>query len=225
MGDSIESVGEILDNKSANELKEAETRCEKCGSEGHPTEEHGKLGGRRANQGRPVGSQNKKTLETKIVAEEMRQRILKNMDKLINAQMSLGVGEQVLMVKVKERDDEGKVKRIYHEVVDDPEIIKQYLDYEEGYGLQVNSPHDEDHFYYLSVRPANNQAIDSLLNRAVGKAPDKIEIEGGFFSQPELVIKVVESKHESIDIGEDGQIVESTDTDAERSTRSSDQAS
>lgn len=188
-----------------------------------------KHGGARENAGRPKGSKNKATLEQQKVKEAFNQRVMLHADRLFNAQMNLAVGEQVLMVKVTERNSKGNVIRTYHEQVTDVELIKQYLDYEEGIN-DTESPDDENNFYYLTTKSANNQAIDSLLNRALGKAPDKIEVEGGFFNQPELTIKVVGSNHDDIHIGEDGQVAEfrdgeQPDTDTERETRPSGQAS
>lgn len=168
-------------------------------------------GGRRPNQfGRPVGSVSKKTLEQRKVQAEINQRIMQNADKLFNAALSLAVGQQVLMVVVTE--GEGKNAKRHHEMVTDPEIIKQYLDWNEGIG-DNNDPSDENHYYYLTTKPPDIRAIDSLMNRGLGKAPDKLEITGGFFSKTELTVKVVGSQHERdiLDIGEDGQVVDPGD--------------
>lgn len=178
--------GTVIDNK-----------CDTCNMQ--------PLGGSRPGSGFPVGQKKRKTLEAMKVKDAFNQRIMQNADKLLNAQMSLAVGEQVLMVV--RTEGEGKNKRRYTEMVNDVEVIKDYVDWEEGIDGSSNPSYDEN-YYYLTTRAANNQAIDSLINRALGKVPEKLEVEGGFFSQSELTIKVVGSEHEDIDIGEDGQVID-----------------
>lgn len=164
-----------------------------------------KHGGARPGAGFPKGAKKKKTLEAMKIREYFNQRVMKHVDDLFNAQYQLATGEQVLMVKIKERNSEGKVIRSYFEQVTDKETIKQYLDYE--FANEGDDPNDEEHFYYLSTKPANNQALDSLMNRALGKVPERLEIEGRFFQSNEITIKVVGAKHADLDIGPDGQIV------------------
>lgn len=150
-----------------------------------------KNGGARPGAGRKPGRYNQKTLVAMKIRDAFNQRVMLHADRLFNAQMNLAVGEQYLFVRITE--GEGKNKRVYHEVVTDRELIKQYLDYEEGIG-DNDSPNDDSHYYYLSTKPANNMAIDSLLNRALGKVPDKLLIEGGFFNQNKLTIEVVNER-------------------------------
>ena len=209
-----ESQSETNDNGNNN----SSYYCEKCGKDTHPTEDHGKLGGARKGAGFPQGALKKKTLEAMKVKDAVTQRILGSIDKLYNAQMNLAIGEQVLMRKVTERGPKGGVARVYHEQVTDLDTIIAYLDQNEGMPGTIDG--NDDEWYYLSIRPANNQALDSLMNRALGKVPEKLEVSGGFFSQNELVIRVIGSKHADIDIGPDGQIVEpgdgTTDSGPER---------
>lgn len=196
-----EQIGDILDSQYENSKNVSSDEGNEKLVKKH--------GGAREGAGRKPGGYNQKTLDQMKVKEAVNQRIMNWADRLINAQMSLAVGEQVLMVRVKDRNSEGKVTRVYHEVVEDIELIKQYLDYSEGSPGAAESPHDEDHYYYLTTRPANNQALDSLLNRALGKAPDKLEVSGGFFDQNSLKIEVVNSKHDDLDIGTAAEPTES----------------
>lgn len=194
-----EQIGDILKDKETGLV------------ENKPNEESqsykGQLGGPRPNSGRPKGKLNRATLDAIKVNKEFNQRIMKHADDLFNAQFDLAVGEKVLMVKVKERDSKGKVIRVYHEIVTDKETIKQYLDNEEGLG-DYEDINDDEHYYYITTKPANNQALDSLVNRALGKVADKLEVDGtGLFDNPQLTIKVVGSKHEDdYIIGDDGQL-------------------
>lgn len=158
-------------------------------------------GGAREGAGRPKGKLEKHTLEQMKVKEQFNQLTLRAATKLFNAQFSLATGTQQLYVK--RRVGSGKERRTEVEVVTDPEIIKEYIIDD---GLTLNSEGD-DEYYYLSTHRPDNKAIQSLLDRAMGKAPDRLEITGGFFSKSELTIKVVGSDHDVIDIGDDGQIV------------------
>jgi hypothetical protein len=177
-----------------------------------PKENKGR-GGVRPGSGHPKGKLNRRTLEALKVRDAFRQRVMQHADDLFNAQFQLAVGEQVLMVKIKERDSKDKVLRTYFEQVTNTELIKQYLDYNEL--NQGDDPNDGEHFYFLSTKPANNMAIDSMINRAVGKVPEKLEISGGFFNQTEITLKIVGSKHDIIDIGDDGQLIGAGDTGEE----------
>jgi hypothetical protein len=179
-----------------------------------------KQDGRKNNGGARVGAGGPRrphanTLEKRRVREAFEQLVLRAATKLFNAQMGLALGEQSLYVKY--YVGTGKDRKAVVDVVTDPEIIKEYV-IDDGLTLNRES---EDEYYYIASKPADNKAIEALLNRALGKAPDKLEITGGFFSQKELTIKVVGSSHDTIDVGEDGQIIESG-TDAQRTPRLSD---
>lgn len=147
-------------------------------------------GGARPGAGMPKGHVTKRVKERQIVKKAFLDRVAKHADELFNAQYSLAIGERVLMVQITE--GEGKNRRRYHEIVDNKEIIKQFLDHEEGIN-GAESLDDDKHYYYLTTRPANNLAIDSMLNRAFGKAPEKIELEGGFFKDTELIVKILKA--------------------------------
>lgn len=99
----------------------------------------------------------------------MQERIAKNVDKLLNAQMNLALGQTMLFVKVTERDSKGKPIRVYHERVESQETIKEYLDDPEALNTDEN-------YYYITTRPASNQAIANLLDRAFGKPKENIEL-------------------------------------------------
>lgn len=198
--DTVESSLERL-----KEFQDVDSNNDNDNSNDNKKKNHG---GARPGAGFPKGQLKKKTLEAMKVKDAVTQRILGNIDKLYNAQMNLAVGEQVLMKKITERGPKGGVARVYHEQVTNIQEIIDYLDENEGAPGTVGG--DDDVYYYLSTRPANNQALDSLMNRALGKVPEKLEVSGGFFSQNELVIKVIGSRHADIDIGPDGQIIDAS---------------
>lgn len=120
----------------------------------------------RPGAGRPPGRQNATTIEKTAIKKAFEDRVASNADVLFNVQFNLAKGEQYLMVKYEVGN--GKDKRTVTEVVDDPDTIKQYINGE----LE-----DEDDYYYISTKPAVGAAIDSLLDRAFGKAPQKMEME------------------------------------------------
>lgn len=123
-------------------------------------------GGSRPGSGRPQGSMNEATKERMHVKAAFIKRINNAADRLFNAQYNLAVGEQYLMHKY--TVGTGTKARTVVDVVEDPEIIKEYLDdtLEQG----------DDEYYYISTKPANGMAIDSLLNRSFGKADENLDI-------------------------------------------------
>jgi hypothetical protein len=128
----------------------------------------GQLGGARPNSGRKKGQLAPQTVERAAALQAFRERVAKNVDKLFNAQLNLAMGERYLMVK--RTVYVGKEKRTWHEVVEDPEDIKSFLD-----GDLDNT---DSEYYYMSVKPANNMALDSLLDRTFGKAQQNMKLEG-----------------------------------------------
>ena len=152
-------------------------------------------GGARPGAGRKPGGMNQATKNAMAVKKEMNNRIAQNVDKLLNAQLGLALGETFLFVKRSIELPDGK-RRYETEMVEDIDTIKEYVD-DDGYSLNNNG---ED-YYFISRKPANNQAIDSLLNRAFGKATEKVEIEGGFFKAETLNIQIVNPEIPKIEDG------------------------
>lgn len=212
-----EHIGDTLESE-VERLKEFQVETNDNDSDNSNDNKKSNHGGARPGAGFPKGQKKVKTLEAMKVKDAVTQRILKGIDKLYNAQMNLAIGEQVLMKKITERGPKGGVARVYHEQVTSIHEIIDYLDENEGMPGTVGG--EDDVYYYLSVRPANNQALDSLMNRALGKVPERLEVTGGFFNQSELTIRVIGSKHADIDIGADGQIIDAgsgeSDTGSER---------
>ena len=123
----------------------------------------------KVNSGRKPGKVSEEKMILKLQKEALQKRIAAHADQLFNAQFNLAVGQTMLFVKVKVRDSKGKVISTYTERVESQETIKQYLDDED----QLN---DDEHFYYITTRPANNQALSNLLDRAFGKPKENIEL-------------------------------------------------
>ena len=179
-----------------------------------------KTGGKLPGAGRPKGPRSLAKMTKAEAKERFISRVQQNVDTLFNAQLSLAKGEQHLFVKY--HTGEGKDRRAHIDIVTDPETISQYLT-DDGYALNKES--GEDEYYFISTRPANNQAIDSLLNRAFGKAPEKIEIEGGLFKANQLKIEVVQPRvieaEEAEIVNNESESTTSDDSSAESETTAS----
>lgn len=130
----------------------------------------GKKGGVQPGSGRPKGSLNKSTLEQRKVLEAFNQRVMAKADALFNAQLTLAVGSMKVFRIDETEDDNGKKKREHVQVTDADEI-KALLDEHDGAPGVV----DGVYYYFSDVLP-DNRAIEAMLNRALGKAPEKIEI-------------------------------------------------
>lgn len=128
-------------------------------------------GGKREGAGRKVGSKNKSTLEQFKVAEAFNQRILNKADELFNAQLQLATGSAKVFRVDEETDDKGKTKRV-HVHVTDPDEIKALLDEYDGAPGQINGVY----YYFADILP-DNRAIDSLLNRGLGKPTENLKID------------------------------------------------
>lgn len=131
-----------------------------------------KNGGQRKGAGRKPGGKNKKTLEQKAVADAFNQRVMIAADALFNAQLKLATGSQKIF-RIDETEVDGKIKRT-HELVTDADEIKELLDEHGGGDGEV----DGNYYYFQTVMP-DNRAIDSLLNRALGKPKDSLDVNHG----------------------------------------------
>lgn len=143
-------------------------------------------GGKQPGAGRPKGAKNRATLEKQKITEAFNQRVMAKADDLFNAQLMLAVGS----MKVFRIDEvgEGKSKKQVHSLVTDADEIKALLDEHEG----MNGTVEGVYYYFTTVSP-DNKAIDSMLNRALGKPTEKHE-HGGEGGGPITVKVVYETK-------------------------------
>jgi hypothetical protein len=125
-------------------------------------------GGKRAGAGKKPGTKNKSTLEKEAVAKAFNQRVMAKADALFNAQLTLAVGS--MKVFRIDEEGEGKSKKRVHTLVTDPDEIKALLDEHDGAAGVVDGV-----FYYFSDVLPDNKAIDSMLNRALGKPKESVE--------------------------------------------------
>jgi len=130
-------------------------------------------GGKRPGAGRKRGSFGKGTMEKKIVFEEIKSRVLKSAQALLDSQMNLALGVQMLyMIKT---DKKGNRSR--------PVLVTDRFTIEEYLAGELNNSGDEEYFFITTERP-DNRALDSLFDRVIGKATQPIDLdpkdEGGF---------------------------------------------
>lgn len=112
-------------------------------------------GGKRSGAGRPVGSRNATTLERERVEREVRERIGRNAQRILEAQMAVALGNVMVFSRVT-----GKPV-----LVADPELAQRVIDgEEEGLVLRGVDP-DPD-------------ACQKLLDRYMGKAKESVEHSG-----------------------------------------------
>lgn len=163
--------------------------------------------------GRPPGSMNKATKDVKIAKKRFIERVTMHTDELFNAQLALAKGMNVLMVT--RTSGKGAKRKRWTEMVDNPHTIQKYLDNQlaDEDGEEYDDMNDENHFYFMTTRPPDNKALDSLLNRAFGKAPEKIEIEGGFFVAQRMLVEVV--KGHELENGQDDILEIKPETEAD----------
>lgn len=127
-----------------------------------------KRGGARPGAGRPKGKMEAKTIEKMHIKKAFEDRVAKNADQLFNAQMSVALGCQYLFKR--ERSGTGKKARWgKFMIVEDPEEILKYLD-----GEFKNSA---TKYFMLSTEKPDVKAIDSLLDRGFGRAPQNLNIK------------------------------------------------
>lgn len=126
-------------------------------------------GGARPGAGRPKGKMEAKTIEKMHVKKAFEDRVAKNAHRLFNAQVTLALGTQYLFKRQKVKS--GKRWRwTPFERVTDPEEMLAFLD--------GDFSKDADKVYYMiTADKPDSKAIDSLLDRGFGKAPQNLNIK------------------------------------------------
>jgi hypothetical protein len=138
-----------------------------------------KLNGKKG--GRPKGTKSAVTLEKEAVLKVFRERVMRSADILFNSQMSLARGQQFLYKIEKEfikTPKGGYYRNKKPRIVTNQEEIELYLE-----GAIKNGDMDCDYdpastYYFLTTKEPNNQAAESLLDRALGKSVQITELTG-----------------------------------------------
>lgn len=134
--------------------------------------------------GRPLGSKSLASLERDKVMAAWRQRVFRFADNLLDSQMTLAVGQMFLyridkeFVPTGKGPDGGFYKKLKPVLVEDEWEIRAYIERE----VEGGNPHDDTDagsaYYYITAKEPNNQAIDSMLDRAGGRAVAITQVQG-----------------------------------------------
>ena len=123
-----------------------------------------KHGGARLGAGMPKGKKTRKVIEREIELAYIKRRVSRAKDTLIDSQLSLARGLSYLY-RV-DKDAKGNDKR--------PELVTAQSEIEE----YLSGKADEDCYYHITTVKPENSAIDSLLDRTVGKPKQSINLDG-----------------------------------------------
>lgn len=119
--------------------------------------------------GRPLGRKNDATIEKEAARKAYQQLILQRLRPLFESQMTLARGVSYMF-----RIEEKKNGAREHVVVTDPDEIGDILSQmDEGSPGVFN-----DQYYYITTKAPENRAIDSMLDRALDKARQALELGG-----------------------------------------------
>jgi len=134
--------------------------------------ENGKKGGR------PKGTKQPETLMRDRVLAEFRQKAMRAAGVLFNRQLKLAEGHMFLYKIEKEvligpKGGKKIVPKKPVRVVDEWEI-EQYLN---GLTDDGDISEPEDTYYYITTEKGDNRALDSLLDRALGKSANVVVTE------------------------------------------------
>lgn len=158
-----QSIPEQPVDNSAQAVDKSE---EQQGSKVIPTKK--RKGGARPGAGRKPGKLSQKTIEKLAIKKQFEDRVARHADDLFQAQITLAKGAQYLFVRRRQKTAKGwRWSRL--ERVEDPEIMIDYLD-----GKFKDS---KDEYYMITADKPDSHAIDSLLDRAFGKAPQNLNIK------------------------------------------------
>jgi hypothetical protein len=118
-------------------------------------------GGRHAGSGRPPGTKNEKTLEKAEARELVCQMITEHLKPMIKAQIANASGVQHFFLR---DPSTGQFKRIT-----DPDEIEAALNAEDA---------GEGSTYWIFSKDPNVQAFTDLLNRALDKPAEHVQVAG-----------------------------------------------
>lgn len=149
-----------------------------------------KNGGPRPNSGRKPGKFSAEKIARIKVEQDLKDKIVKCAEKILNAQLSIAVGTQYLF-KITENKKGVKLKP---QLVTDTREIEKYLDGEYGSGENINLKNKTEYFYLTTERP-NQMAIANLWDRAFGKPKDSIKLEGNITLE-QIITKMKDERGE-----------------------------
>ena len=124
-----------------------------------------KHGGARPGAGMPKGKKTRKTIEREIELAYIKERVSRAKETIIDSQLTLARGVSYLY-RV-DKDAKGNDKK--------PELVTAQYEIE----AYLSGEADVDSYYYITTIKPENSAIDSLLDRTVGKPTQGVDLTSG----------------------------------------------
>lgn len=168
--DEVEEVVETPENSESVPVPETEKLISEQ-TEQKPGDGTSTNGGARPGAGRPKGRLSDHVRERRIAEQEFRDRVIRSKDALMNAQMNLAMGVQMLYKITTDK----KGNRSKPELITDQPTIEAYLADELG--------DEENEYYFITTERPDNRALDSLFDRSFGKAKQPIELDADIRSR------------------------------------------
>ncbi len=113
------------------------------------------------------GQKTRKTIEREAARKAYEQLVLKNLEPIFQKQLWLAMGQTYVFRK--EKHGTGSSMRIEHVLLESPHEIAEALDI-----IANHDPQEEDGFVYITTKQPESRAIDSLLDRSIGKPSQPI---------------------------------------------------
>jgi len=133
-------------------------------------------GGRRKGSGRKKGVKLPATITKEQAREALRQIVLQHMDKLVQAQLHNAQGLNHLMM----RDPKtGKFERVAKDV-DDPKMAE----------AQIDAALASNNAVWIYQKDPSIQAFTDLMNRALDKPIEQVQLSGELNIQTEVITKL-----------------------------------
>lgn len=133
---------------------------------------------------RPPRGKGAKTLAVEAAHKEYKQKILKNLPELTEAQIALATGQTIMMARRWKKDEKGKLHRTgkWYQVKRKSEIIDL-----------LNGSQTGDEYYFITTDKPDNRAIDSALDRTIGKPKEKLEVGGEGGGPMKLDVRILKA--------------------------------
>ena len=135
--------------------------------------------------GRPVGSLSEATKENLKAQDALRIKILKSTDKLYQSQMALASGCSFLYCVTTSK----KGIKSKPELITSQAVIEKFL---QG----TLNEKDSQEFHFITTEKPDTRAIDSMMDRVFGKAPQSLDVtsDGEKLGPLETVFSAVSNK-------------------------------
>jgi len=148
-----------------------------------------KKGGKRPGAGRKKGGHNLATIEREEALRQYRERVAKITDQLLDKQVSLAKGTQMLFkVHTNKKGQRGRP-----ELITDQFTISTFIENEDGGEWKDEDGND---YYFITTAKPESQAIRDILDRTYGKPEQSVTMKGD--SENPLEINITSDEKQTI---------------------------